>query len=268
MNFYLVKLTEYYNKWKIRINTEKSIYTIIKPPKHHLALTTNRQLGDANSNELISINQTYIKYSNTIKYLGVNFNDELCNTHIILHKLNMSKMKFKKILFSKNVDPKIKLLIYKQILRPVISYCFSTWYNINSITMETIRKEERKILYCIYHPREYYNLNLYEKCDIERIDYHLSNLTKKHFIRTSNHRNPLIEKKYNIDNIENEICMGSRYKSPLILKNLIAKNLIHFNEQLLLYHIRILLNPKRNNIAESIQDIIQKRNTPVYKLTH
>lgn len=78
------------------------------------------------------------------------------------------------------LDIKIKLLCYKQLIRPVIAYGFAAWSQISSHQMERLRVLERKCLrLCINFVkarqsfRYISNAKLYEEANIERIDSHM-----------------------------------------------------------------------------------------------
>lgn len=202
MNSYLHNLSAYYNKWKIKINENKCEYIIIHPPFNKCASITVKTLKEANRNNLIEINYKFIKNTNVLKYLGINFNykfNYIDHVKTLLKRANTTKFMLKNILNNRYTPIKVKISLYKQIIRPIMCYSFSTWFNITSSTMEKIRQFERKILRNINYYNDKRNCltqNVYVDLNIKRIDYHLIHITKNYFNRNETHDNPLIRENY------------------------------------------------------------------------
>lgn len=65
---------------------------------------------------------------------------------IQLKKAVLTFMKHKRLFYSKYLHPKIKIICYQLLIRPLITYGCPIWYNINAALMEKLRILERKCL--------------------------------------------------------------------------------------------------------------------------
>lgn len=265
LNEYLNTLYDYYNFWKIKINIEKCEYIIIRPPYRDTYPSTLRSLRQLDHNNIIKINNISIKNSQDIKYLGINLNCKFnFNKHVqkLRTKFLSAKWSLKKILTSRNTHKNVKLLCYKQLLRPILTYSFTSWFSINSRAMEELRSLERKTLRQCLNVNRLNNINnLYQECDIERLDYFLIKLANKHFTFTNNHYNNHIKTIYDTAFMQQ---FEANYKPPKLLKYLIENNCLYIDNKLLLYHIRRNNNINSNNLELSITDIKNNINTSIY----
>lgn len=200
VNDYLLEYHEFTNNWKIKTNIQKCETIKITNSdcyKNNKKLKVEIKLGNSEINNV-----------NTIKYLGLNISKNFkFKNHI---KITINKCKkaigmFFKILSRKSkLDNKIKIIFYKQIIRSIISHAFPTWFNINPLDMEIIRKYERKCLrLCTGLHKEFKNntyktisnKKLYETAKIIRVDNFLTKVTINFWNSLNNIKeNVLIEK--------------------------------------------------------------------------
>ena len=116
----------------------------------------------------------------------------LLNKHIQtqLEKARKSFFANSRIFYSDYLFPKIKIICYMLLIRPILTYGCPIWYNISPHTMEKIRIFERKCLRActrIYKSERsnflhYENCKiLYDKSNIPRIDSHIIKLIRDYF---------------------------------------------------------------------------------------
>ena len=135
----------YIYTWKLSINYNKCELILFrnKLKKCHNSIRQNWKQFCIRS-ESINIAQT-----NNVKYLGINISFNLNYTKhisIILEKAKKAFAMAKRLFYCKNLDVKIKILAYQTLIRPILTYGCSIWFNISASLMEKIRLFERKCL--------------------------------------------------------------------------------------------------------------------------
>lgn len=145
---YLKLIVEYCSLWHISVNFDKcqaillrKTDTSIAKPFKHLKVP---------SNIVIPFGHHNIIASNTITYLGVILHSKLSpipHVNKIIKLVNMAFSRLKNIFYKANISTMVKLLCYKQLIRPIILYAFPGWCHISSYQMTRLRALERKILY-------------------------------------------------------------------------------------------------------------------------
>lgn len=255
MNKYLKILNEYLKLWKGKLNAEKCA-TIVFKGKYY---TVTRSVQNRFANMQLKINNSVVENRLVIKYLGLELSHRLNFIgHIdnILKKASITLSDLKKVLsFGNSMDVCVKLLCYKQLIRPIITYGFATWSHITSHQMERLRTFERKCLrLCTNLNREensYYrisNRRLYETACIEKIDLYLINMAIKFLDSTLNNNNPIISGCGRFDS-SYSLNTENKFKPPhSLLHQRNAGILFDQNERLIYYHrpassTRILANP-------------------------
>lgn len=103
----------------------------------------------------------------------------------------------KSLFFSKHLEPKVKVLAYTAIVRPILTYGCPIWYNISPHYMEKLRIFERKCLRTCLNKRfrvinevvKYYkNKETYDLANIHRVDVQILRQTRKHIQRSAENR--------------------------------------------------------------------------------
>lgn len=83
---------------------------------------------------MLKLNNIQMPIKTTIKYLGLHFTNLYKFTnHIkkIAFKTNIALIKLKSLLSPhKGVRTDVKVIIYKQIVRPLLTYAFPIWFNV------------------------------------------------------------------------------------------------------------------------------------------
>lgn len=254
LNSYLAIIADYLMKWKIRINPTKSELVVFKGHNKHFS----KQININSKHVTIQIQTTLLKPQKSLKYLGVIFQQNAKHIrHIdnILHKLRCASHGLKALLSNTNgLNAKIKMLCYKQLLRPLMTYGFPSWSDISSHQMERLRTAERTCIRACsettrVNARYINNTDLYNKAGIQRIDRVLVSSAIKFFEK--NHDECEIFQK--CINIEPAYTTEQRnpYKPPWHLMNLNMQNSLYNNEQLILYHEPC--NPARNMVYNQNQ---------------
>ena len=98
----------------------------------------------------IQINQQIIPYANTAKYLGMTLDAKLkWKEHVVMKKQELN-IKFRKFywLLGRNTERSVKnkILIYRQILKPVWTYGIELWGCTKKSNIEMIQKFRNKVL--------------------------------------------------------------------------------------------------------------------------
>lgn len=190
---YISNVREYLHQWKLECSDEKCEAIIFKSTNRNSTPAVNRSIKKIT----IKIGDKILQPKKTIKYLGVMLQkDGLHSRHIdsIITKSRIAQYLLKPILRKMSgLSTKIKLLCYKQLVRPILTYAFPCWTNISSHQMERLRLAERKCLRtCLSLYRKpsnhhHYKISvLYERANIKRIDQHLVAQALKFFERNRN----------------------------------------------------------------------------------
>lgn len=168
-----------------------------------------------------------------MKYLGIIFsskNNFILHVNKLINKVyGCTKSLYNALRWNNQLCPKIKILCYKQLIRPAIVYAFPIWSSISSAQMERLRRLERKILrQCINYERKangyHFNINyLYNKSKIIRLDQYMLNLAYQYFDRLSSSSNPLMQA---ANDIPDDLIRAVRTKPPGFLNILRSENII------------------------------------------
>lgn len=99
-----------------------------------------------------TLNDIYLKKSTKVKYLGVILlqNFQFAN-HVknILKKVNSAQSMLQSLFKNRFIGKNVKLIMYKQLIRPLIMYTSPCWLIqnlVSSYQVEQIRKKERFVL--------------------------------------------------------------------------------------------------------------------------
>lgn len=266
INQHLEQLKKYYHKWKIKINQEKCEYIIFRTPSPQCG----KQILKREKNITIKIGNYKLKQKKSVKYLGVVLTNLWKNSSQLkqlIKKTNIAKsMLYPVMNVNSKVHKEIKILCYKQLIRPLITYGFPIWFNITSSQMETLRRIERRCLrQCLSLKRNQNNFKytrnstLYADTNIVRIDKFMFTQYEKFMEQLPHVNNEKINRIYNFaTNTSNNTyytnCIKSkRYLPPSGLNYYKNKGIIYgVNDELIFYHRRY--NENLNNIHTTIYD--------------
>jgi len=178
---HLVMLQHWFQKWRIKINENKSTFITFT-------------LGLKNSQPIILNNKT-IQTQNSIKYLGLHFDKRLTWATYIKNKrssLNLKLHKFRQFMRS-NLSLNNKLLIYKQIIRPAMTYGIRIWGTSKNSNINKFQAfQSINLRYLTNSPWYVSNRSLHKDLKLPTISKLASNHYKKFHTNTINHPNPLI----------------------------------------------------------------------------
>lgn len=145
---YLEILRRYFVEWRLVLNVDKCACITFKGRRSRLYPNARGFIP------VIRIGDSVISNCSTLKYLGVVFQEDFTFTRHVDHVLRKGRAAFHTLhwLMTRRggLSKRVKLTIYKQLIRPTMTYAFPVWYTISSHQMERIRILERKTLsYCL-----------------------------------------------------------------------------------------------------------------------
>lgn len=246
---------KYASDWKLKINLSKCESILFRPPtnKCNFNIRKNWKSFGIKSNLNIDIPNKEI-----VKYLGVNLDNFLYfNKHIQIQveKAKRAFFMYKKLFYSKYILPRIKVMLYQTLIRPILTYGCPIWFNISPSYMERYRVFERKcIRACVSlfrTPNSNYtkyvsNLKLYDVAKVNRIDNFIIHLIRNHILKcTACDKNNLILASYYCSEKYVISCLISGYVPPEAFAYLDKKGYIQNSSGTpILYHIHRRANIK------------------------
>ncbi|GBN25865.1 RNA-directed DNA polymerase from mobile element jockey, partial [Araneus ventricosus] len=179
LNIYLAKLGKWLIKWKVMVNVNKSREAILleegppSPPKLY---------------------RKPIPRSNETVYLGVTIDKTLTfNSHItkVRNKFNAAKLKLYPLLGKHSkLSLDNKLLTYKSLLRPIITYASPVWGAAAKTHLKKLESLQNKIPRQITNSPWYFrNNNILKDLNLQTIADHNLKLAKNFFRKVDNSAN-------------------------------------------------------------------------------
>ena len=139
VRYYLTKLTEYYNNWKITINKDK-IETI----------TFTRKYTNIKTITKLKLDDTIIGERDTVKYLGVTLDKRLCFGPHITNIINRTYATMNRLYPLINRRSKLtinnKLMLHKTIFRPIMTYAYVSWNFVSDTQCKRLQTTQNKLL--------------------------------------------------------------------------------------------------------------------------
>jgi len=165
-------------KWRIQINASKSVGVIFSLRRHH-------------SPAQLTFNNVNIPWNSSVKYLGLTLDVRLTWQPHISSKLQQAYQRLSMlypILNKKSpIQKKCSLLIYKQILRPILTYACPVWGKCATSHISKIQIFQNKVLRIIANaPWFIRNVNLHKDLQIQDIEDHIKALSKNFHISLLN----------------------------------------------------------------------------------
>lgn len=213
---HLNKLIEYYSKWKIKINENKTDLIVFTKK-----FTNNKIITP------VKINGQDIPVKNDIKYLGVTLDKRLC------HHKHVTKTVQKAYGVTRNLYPILKTrsgltennkkLIYTTILRPIITYAAPVWCGASKTQMRKLQIYQNKILRLITNSDRYRNIDeMHRQTKIEYIEEYIEKIAQTFY-----------KNKMDINNEMRQITNIRSHNAPNNLKHkLTYQKLPIYNEAL------------------------------------
>jgi hypothetical protein len=168
-------------RWRIRINEGKSA---------HVDFTNNKH-----EHNVITINNNNIPHSNTAKYLGMNLDAKLKWKEHIKKKRKELDIKYKKIywLIERKSQLSIhnKIVVYKQILKPIWTYGIQLWGCASKTNVNIIQTFQNKVLRNIVDAPWYVrNDKIHRDLKIPTVIEEIKTFATRHEERLHGHINP------------------------------------------------------------------------------
>lgn len=170
INKHLKLLSNYFHKWKIAINVDKT--------KTILFENISRNNRDK---QKIILRNTPLPWSETAKYLGIELDRNLTfGQHIQKSLKKFREMKTKLYpLIAKNseLSTKNKLLLYNSQLRPLITYGCPVWAYAAKTHIKTLCRAQNGVIRQILNiPWYIYNRHIYKEIKTPRLRYFIQKL--------------------------------------------------------------------------------------------
>lgn len=193
-----------------------------------------------------TLNGLDLKKSKEVKYLGVVLAQNFQFSNHVKHiqkKVNAAQAMLYAIFKNKFVDKVVKIIMYKQLIRPLIMYASPCWLIqnlVSSYQMEQIRKKERFFLrkccnlYRDLSTKKYVNSKiLYKEAKINRIDREMVNKNIKFVEKSKLHSKEIVKEIFN----ENRLNLDVTKYKPIDYFNILqSQNKLHENEMLLVFN--------------------------------
>ena len=203
----LAEANEYFTHWGIKINEKKSEVITFRPGCKG---SWRGAIQMANDLKMV-INGCTIPTVHSIKYLGINMNDKLkFNSHVdkVIYRAKGAFYRLAPMMKNLEVDLKWKTLLYKQLVRPCITYGFPIWATISKTKYEDMAKLERRILRTItgkfrredghYIP----DVTQREETGVKDIREHLGEIGRRFIERAKAHPNDRVTRRREMDDNE------------------------------------------------------------------
>ncbi|GBO45094.1 RNA-directed DNA polymerase from mobile element jockey [Araneus ventricosus] len=184
LNTHLKTLEDWFTKWKIQINTDKTeavmfSYAINPPPP-------------------IKIFNQNIPWSQQCKYLGVILDKRLTWKPYCLHIKkkfrDISRKFYPLIARNSNMNRNNKLLIYTAYLRPVLSYACPVWGYAAKSVIKILETEQNLLIRKICNSKRYMlNRDLYRSLKYPTLKTFIKKLSTNFYNGLENHSNEAIK---------------------------------------------------------------------------
>lgn len=245
LNNFLTTLADYFDNWRMRLNTPKCSAIIFKGKIGKLYKNARQYIPR------VTIGRETIANVDRLKYLGVVFQENMsfvAHLDHILVKCKGAFAAYSGVMRSrKGLATKLKLAIYRAIIRPRLSYAFSIWSAITSHQMERLRVAERKMLrYCLNLKWKltewgFYscpaNKLVYELSKLERIDVFMTRVAIGLLDRAADSENELIRRCAIEREDLDRIIHTEGFLTPMCLNKFPNENIVK-DGKLVLYHRR------------------------------
>jgi hypothetical protein len=167
-------------KWRITLNESKSTHINF----------TNRKIEYIP----VRLNLQQIPYSDNAKYLGMTLDSKLRWKAHVKKKRQELNLKFRKMhwLIGRNSELTThnKLLLYKQILKPICTYGIQLWGCAKKTTIKIIQTFQNKVLRSIVNALWYIrNDNLHRDLNMECVSTAIQKFARSHVLRLQQHDN-------------------------------------------------------------------------------
>lgn len=173
-------ISNWTNKWQIKLNELKSVHVNF----------TNKHVQHIP----VYINNKMVQHSNSAKYLGLTLDAKLrWKTHVKKKRdeLNLRYIKIYWLIGRYScLSIHNKLLLYKQILKPIWTYGLQLWGCTSKSNLQSIQCFQNKVLRNIVNAPWYVrNADLHRDLKIEMVEDEVRKVARRHEFRLRNHAN-------------------------------------------------------------------------------
>jgi len=174
IQIHMNQLQSFYEKWKIKLNETKTE-----------VITFSKKFKDMKIFQPITVNKFKTIPTTNVKYLGVVLDTKLTyQMHIkqILKKAYAVQKKIYPLMTKNSLSTSNKILIYKMLLRPIITYAAPVWCNIAKTNLMHLQRFQNKQLRLILNADRYTRIiELHEKTKIETLDVYIKKLSENFY---------------------------------------------------------------------------------------
>ena len=138
VRYHLDRLLDYYDKWKITINADKTE-----------TINFNRKFTNNKIITKLKIRDRTIEAKNTVKYMGVALDKRLCFAPHITRTINRTYATLNKLYPLINRRSKLsmdnKLTLYKTVFRPTMTYASVFWNLISDTQCKILQTTQNRL---------------------------------------------------------------------------------------------------------------------------
>lgn len=167
-------LEKFYAKWKIKLNEAKTEVIIF-----------HKKYKDIKIFQPITVNSFKTVPTTIVKYLGITLDNNLTyQIHVkqVLRKAYSVQSKIYPLLAKSTMHISNKKLLYKMLIRPIITYAAPVWCNISKTNMLLLQRFQNKQLRLILSADRYIRINdLHSRTEIEFIDKYVKSLAENFY---------------------------------------------------------------------------------------
>lgn len=174
------KINTWTKAWRIKLNETKSVHIdFTNRPKKHLP---------------IRINDSQIPHADVAKYLGIHLDARLRWKVHVKKKNEELNIKLRKMYWllgrSSELSTHNKLILYKQILKPVWTYGIELWGCASKTNIAIIQRFQNKVLRDIVDAPWYFrNCNLHKDLGVDTVEQTIRQFARNHERRLHQHVN-------------------------------------------------------------------------------
>lgn len=201
----LHNLNKHLKKWKIKINDDKTEAIIFTMRRQPLPPPLKTEQGKN------------IEWKTSVRYLGLHLDSKLKYTKHIkeVRSKGLAAISALRPIFNRKsaLTIKNKILLYKQLIRPILTYACPVWSNTCKNNFNKLQVIQNKAVKIIYNTPYYTNLKkLHTRYSIPTIKNHIITNTINYYKNISReHNNKLIAKIGNYD----KVTLNFKYKHKM-----------------------------------------------------
>lgn len=192
LNKSLVEIHRWAKRWKIKMNETKSVHVDF----------TNKKVNYTQA----FLDGKVIPYSNQAKYLGMTLDAKLKWKEHVKKKRKELDLRYQKMYWligrHSQLSTSNKLMVYKQVLKPVWTYGVQLWGCTANSNIKIVQTFQNKVLRSIVNAPWYIrNDNLHNDLKIESVASAIRKFAAKHSERLRSHVNPEAVHLLHVDNL-------------------------------------------------------------------